>query len=1663
MLRQRLCIPIAIVAVATVAIISHPAASLAEQGKLSGKISYSKQVQPLLQTNCYGCHQPAKANGGYQMTSLAGLLRGGESGSPAIVPGKPEESQLLEFITAKNGKAEMPQGRPPLVASDIDLVRRWIAEGAEDDGPKGVRPVFDADHPPVYSRGPVVTSLDFSLDGKLLAVAGFHEAVLWQADGSTRVARLVGMSDRIETVRFSPDGTKLLVVGGNPCRSGEVQVWDVAGHKLLGSHAIGFDTLYGGSWSPDGKLIAVGAADNALRALDAETFKQVVYMAAHSDWIRGTVFSADGKSLLTASRDMTVKMTDVATQRFVGNLTTHTPGILRGGMQAIDRRPKRNEVVVGGADGAPKLFKIDVQAAPDSGGNPNQLREYEAMPGRIYDVRFNADGTKFFAASSLDGRSQVRGYETDSGKKLWQIDVPDAAIYAVACSADGSTVAAAGADGQVRLINAAAGAVRKTFMPVDITPPAQEATHWFAAQSLSSTPPATSSSPVNSLARLQVEPPSIHLAKPTDYVQLLATATAPDGTPTDATRMVAWKVEGAVGEVSPQGRFSPLRSGQGSILGDLAGQRVKIPVEVAAGLDGYAPSFIRDVNPVLSRAGCNAGTCHGAAKGKNGFKLSLRGYDPIFDHRALTDDLAARRINTASPADSLMLLKPTAAVPHQGGRVFAPDSPYDRIVRRWIAGGAKLDLSAARVAKIDIFPKNPLIESIGNSQQMRVVATYTDFSFRDVTGEAFIESGNTEVATSDRQGVLTAVRRGEAPVLARYEGSYAATTLTVMGDRSGFVWQPPVTWGKIDELVAAKWQRMKILPSGLTSDAEFLRRVYLDLTGLPPTTADVRAFLDDKRDARTKRNAVIDRLIGSDDFVEHWTNKWADLLEVNRKYLGPEGAAALRNWIRGQLAANTPYNEFVAKILTSTGSNRENPPASYFKILREPTDTMEATTHLFLAVRFNCNKCHDHPFERWTQDQYYQTAAFFARVELKPDPSSGDRKIEGTSVESAKPLYEIIGDRPQGEVIHDRTKAVAPPKLPFAVDYPHRANASRRQELAAWLTAPANPYFAKSYVNRLWGYMLGAGIIEPLDDIRAGNPPTNPELLDYLTREFIDHHFDVRHVLRLICRSRTYQLSIDAGRWNDDDKINYSHAIARRLPAEVLYDAIQRVTGSVSRIPGVPVGTRAAALPDSGVNPPDGFLANLGRPARESVCECERSSGLQLGPVMALISGPTVEAAISDNENELAKLVAREKDDAKLIGEVFLRVLNRPATAEEIEVGLAELRRLPAGHKQLAARLADTEKQSAAITARQEQERQKAIARAKQEVEAFERQIAPRLAVQERERQRQIAGAEGALRELEKALPLRLAAWEQQARNATAWRPLKAITLAASNNAKLTQEADRSVFADGPNGKAAYVFVAENDLPGVTGLRLEAIADERLPAKGPGRAPNGNFVLSQFLVEWHSLAEPNKNVRVALQNARADFSQDNYNVQTALGEVTDGGWAVAPKMGQSHTAVFETRDNLAGPGVLTIHMVQNFPDGQHTLGRFRISVTNAPRPLAIDGQPANIADILAVAADKRSDKQKAELLAHYRSLDAEWRRRSEALTAARQPLPVDPKLIKLRDALAEVGRPLPPDAQLERLRHDVDLSARQLEKARLTFVQDLAWALINSPAFLFNH
>ncbi len=1675
--------------------------------KAPARVSYDKQVRPILQAHCQGCHQPAKAGGAYVMTAFERMLKGGESGEAAIVPGKAAESHLIELVTPHDGKAEMPQNKPALADSEIALLTDWISQGARDDTPTNLGRRYDAEHPPEYTRLPVIPALAFSPDGSLLAVAGFHEVVLWKANGSEPAGRLVGLSERIESLAFSPDGKKLAVTGGQPSRMGEVQVWDVAKRKLTLSVPVTFDTVYGASWSPDGTKIAFGCTDNTVRAIDARTGEQVLFLGAHSDWAQDTVFSVDGSHLISVGRDMAAKLTEVATQRFVDNITSITPGALKGGLATVARHPQRDEIVIGGSDGEPKLYRVFRKTTRVIGDDSNLIREFPALPGRIYSVAVSTDGKRVAAGSSLDGFSgevavynfdfdtalpenikainekvvtarsaaesaALDAYHKQGVKLVSRVKVRAGGVYSVVFRPDGKVLAAAGGDGIIRLIDPEQGKILKEFAPVAV-----KTSSSVASAPVTAVPPKLDESvPTETLPRgasvvaLDVQPKEIRLSNRFAYTQLVVTGRLSSGETIDATRMVEAKLSSEIVALGRSGLVRPLADGKARLTLSLAGKSVDVSLSVLGLATPVRVDFVHDVAPVLSRLGCNQGTCHGSAQGKNGFKLSLRGYDPLFDVRALIDDNAARHVNLSQPETSMMLAKPTGALPHVGGALMQPGEPYYEVLRSWIADGGRFDATTPRVARIQIFPADPIVPRIGGKQQFRVLATDAGGEVRDVTREAFIETGNMEVATTSRSGLATALRRGEAPMLARYEGAYASTTLTVMGQRDGFAWAQPPSYSRIDELVAAKWRRMKILPSGLCSNTDFLRRVKLDLTGLPPTSDDVRAFLADPRDSREKRAALVDRLIGSPDYVEYWTNKWADLLQVNRKYLDVAGATALRSWIRGQVAANTPYDVFVRSIVTAAGSNKDNPPAAYFKVLREPAAIMENTTQLFLAVRFNCNKCHDHPFERWTQDQYYQTAAYFAQVGLKADPASHGRMVGGTDVESPKPLYEMVADTGSGEVVHDRTKQVAAPKLPFKCAYPKpAAGTPRRVELAAWLTSSDNPYFARSYVNRLWGYLFGVGIIEPLDDIRAGNPPTNPELLDYLTQEFIKSGFNVRHVIRLICTSRTYQLAIDAGPWNADDRTNYSHAVARRLPAEVLLDAVYRVTGARSKFPGLPEGTRAAALPDSGVELPSGFLTTFGRPPRESACECERSSGLQLGPIMALVSGPTLADAIADPSNELTRLLTRENDDASLVNELFLRILNRPATPEEIATCRNDLKSIDDDHRRLAENLGKREVEYALRRPQLERERLAAIARAEAALAAHEKELAPRLAQKEKEKAARTAQLQAELKTYESTvLAKKMAEWEKAQALAVRWKTIEPKSLEAIGGAVLSRQPDGSILAGAKSPyQSVYTITTETELTDITGLRLEVLPTDSLPNHGPGRAPDGNFVLTEIEVLAAPKANPGQVKPVKLQTPLADFNQDGYSIGLAIdGDRTNQGtgWAVYPTIGVPHWATFETVQPVGKPGgtILTIKLHHRFNAPYYTIGRFRLAVTRVPRPVGLGTSDA-LREILATVPELRTEAQRQMLLSYHRVMDPDWRSKQAAIGASQAPLPVDAELAALRVQLEQARKPVPVDAQLVQLRHDVEMSIQQAATRRLTAAQDIAWALINSPAFLFNH
>ena len=668
----------------------------------------------------------------------------------------------------------------------------------------------------------------------------------------------------------------------------------------------------------------------------------------------------------------------------------------------------------------------------------------------------------------------------------------------------------------------------------------------------------------------------------------------------------------------------------------------------------------------------------------------------------------------------------------------------------------------------------------------------------------------------------------------------------------------------------------------------------------------------------------------------------------------------------------------------------------------------------------------------------------------------------------------VAADAATGDVTHERTHKVTPPEFPFTTKFDAADSASRRERLAAWMTSADNRYFASSFANRIWGYLTGVGIIEPLDDIRAGNPPSNPELLESLTAEFVKSGFDARRLMRLVCKSRTYQLSFEANRWNEDDKINFSHAQPRRLPAETLFDAVFKVTGSTPSFPGVKAGTRAAQLPDAGVDVSSGLLASLGRPARESACECERSSDMRLSSVMAMLSGPTVSAAISDPKNAIADLVTRESDDRKLIGELFLRILNRAPTERELKAALATLGRLDGDHKSVTSALDAKEQEQVPIMTAKAKQREADIADAKKTLVDYEKEIEPRVKEEESKRLEKLVAAETALQESEEKLPARLETWESKLTETNflaAWTRLEPKEMTATGGPKLEKLADGSILASGPTGKdnqTDYTLTFDTRVTNITGVMLEVLPHESLTRFGPGRSKDGNFVLTELRLDWLPRKAPKaeKENRAEFGDARADFSQPKFEVKGAIDgksdNGTENGWAIGKQGARPHQATFSLKEAIVttNGATLKFSLRQRFRDTL-SIGRCRLYITSSTKPLEF-GLPADVAATVKTPAAARSPDETKGLLDYFRTVvDDDIRKKEQAHFTAKQPLPTDPKVLEYRAVLDRVSRPVPLDSKLVQLRDDAKTSAKQLENRRLTAAQDLAWALINNPAFLF--
>jgi hypothetical protein len=704
----------------------------------------------------------------------------------------------------------------------------------------------------------------------------------------------------------------------------------------------------------------------------------------------------------------------------------------------------------------------------------------------------------------------------------------------------------------------------------------------------------------------------------------------------------------SVATVDAEGRVRAVADGRAQAIATVGEERATAEIIVSGTGRPADVSFMNDVLPVLYRMGCSTGACHGAAAGKNGFKLSLRGFDPAADRAMLTRAAAGRRVSVAEPKNSLMLLKPTMAVPHEGGQRFEVGSEPYTIFLNWIEAGAPgPDGEEPEVARLEVLPADATLEP-GAVQPIVVIAHYADGSRREVTRWALLETTDDAVLTVDEGGAARVETPGAASVTAWFAGKVAAARFS--SPRPGDVKREAFDRARranfIDDLVLDRLKRLNVPPAGEASDLEFLRRAYLDATGALPRPDEVLDFaLDPDPD---KRARLIDDLLESPEFVDRWSYRWSDLLLVSSRTLPNRSELlAMSRYVRRSVETNAPWNKFVRDILTARGDTLDNGAANYYLIHKNPIERAEATTKTFMGLSLTCARCHNHPLEKWTQNDYYGFANLFSRVELK----SG--RMGGT----------IVMDGEMGDLAHPRLGRPLDPKPLDAAPLDPETDGERRARLAEWLTAPENPYFTRAIVNRVWKQFMGRGLVEPADDLRLTNPASNEPLMQTLCDEFVANEYDLKHLMRRIMNSATYQRSSRPVDSAAPDNIHYSQYIVRRLPAEVILDAYSQVTGVPTNFAFYPEGTRALQLPDTLVV--SYFLDAFGRPEREDPHAEERDDEATLAQALHLVNGDTLNNKLRDERSFLTALLSEFKDDAIALEEIYLRALSRRPTAEE--------------------------------------------------------------------------------------------------------------------------------------------------------------------------------------------------------------------------------------------------------------------------------------------------------------------------------------------------------------------------------------------------------------
>lgn len=750
------------------------------------------------------------------------------------------------------------------------------------------------------------------------------------------------------------------------------------------------------------------------------------------------------------------------------------------------------------------------------------------------------------------------------------------------------------------------------------------------------------------LVDVRVYPADIHLSSKVDRQSIVVQSWYSDSTSRDVTAEAKIVVGDSKIAKADGYWFTPVKDGKTAVKVSYAGREFTLPVVVTNAVKTPALSFYQDVVPVFTKAGCNTGGCHGAASGKDGFRISLFGYDPDGDYQRVTRELMGRRVNLALPDDSLILEKGAGRVTHTGGKLFDQDSKLYQTIRQWIAAGAKADpKDIAKVTGIEIYPVQAVL-SKGSKQRLTIRAKYSDGTDRDISDMAAYMSNNDLAAAVSKDGAITGGKAGEAFVMARYDAFTVGAQVLTIPETKDFQWPNIPENNYVDTLVHSKLKKIRITPSPLSDDNTFIRRVYLDLIGQVPSPDTVKKFAADK-DPK-KRDKVIDELLQRPEFSDIWVMKFAELLQIrtdNNRFLY-KSAFQYHNWLKERFAENMPIDKLVKTLLTANGDTFHNPAANYYKVEQTQLKLAENTAQIFMGMRIQCAQCHNHPFDRWTMDDYYSWQAFFAQI--------GRKRGEDTRA-------SVIYNRNSGGVRHPVGNKDMKPKF-LGDDQPEiKSGTDRRAVMADWLASPRNAWFGKNMANIVWAHFMGKGIVEPVDDVRISNPPSNPELLETLGRNFESYGYDLRKLIADICKSRAYQLAAQSNESNKSDTRNFAKSYVRRLRAEVLLDVINKVTDSPDKYSGIPLGSRAVEIVDG--NTSTYFLTAFGRSKRGSVCSCEVTVDPNLSQALHLLNGSTVNSKVA-RAKWLQAMIKNKAKPEEVVNEIYWRCLSRPANEKEL-------------------------------------------------------------------------------------------------------------------------------------------------------------------------------------------------------------------------------------------------------------------------------------------------------------------------------------------------------------------------------------------------------------